>query len=76
MANNQKHGGRTQGTPNVITREVRVVLKRIVSNELEHLEQTIADMEPAKRLEIVLKLIPYVLPKVNPVAMYHGEDWD
>jgi len=79
MANGIKTGGRSAGTPNVVTRELRDVLKRIVSNELEQLETTLQGMEPAKRLEIVIKLIPYVLPKVEPVPMDKNEPftgWD
>jgi vacuolar-type H+-ATPase subunit E/Vma4 len=75
MANREKHGGRSQGTPNVITREIREVLKRIISNELDQLEETLSGMDPAKRLEVVIKLIPYVLPKVEPVPMGHSEPW-
>jgi vacuolar-type H+-ATPase subunit E/Vma4 len=75
MANREKTGGRSQGTPNVITREIREVLKRIISNELDQLEETLSGMDPAKRLEVVIKLIPYVLPKVEPVGMERGEPY-
>jgi len=30
-------------------------------------------MDPAKRLEVVIKLITYVLPKVETVLMGHSE---
>ena len=75
MAKGMKTGGRQQGTPNIVTREIRSVLKQIVANELQQLQTTIQDMEPEKRLELVIKLIPYVLPKVEPVPMGHGEPW-
>lgn len=68
-----KTGGRQQGTTNIITRELRIILKQIVANELQQLQTTMQGMEPEKRVEVILKLIPYVLPKVEPVAMEKNE---
>lgn len=73
MAKGIKTGGREQGTPNVLTKEMRAILKSIIANELETLPETLEKMEPEKRLEVILKLIPYVLPKIEPVTMYAGE---
>ena len=59
---------------------MRAILKSIIANELETLPETLEKMEPEKRLEVILKLIPYVLPKIEPVPMQTGEpmlsDWD
>ena len=43
MANTtgKKYGGRTKGTPNKITNEIRKKLKNIVDNELDILEDTL-----------------------------------
>lgn len=75
-----KTGGRSSGTQNLLTSELRMVLKGIISKELASVPETLANMEPAKRLEIVLRLLPYVLPKVESVPMVSGEpmssmDW-
>lgn len=80
MAKGIKTGGRELGTPNVLTKEMRAILKNIISKELETIPETLEKMEPDKRLEIVLKLLPYVLPKVEAVIMEKGEplitnDW-
>jgi len=33
------------------------------------------DMDPDKRLEVIIKLLPYVLPKVEPVPMEKNEPY-
>jgi len=75
MANNtgKKYGGRVQGTPNVLTKELREILKGIISKEIETIPATLEKLPPEKRLEIVLKLMPFVLPKVETVPMQTGE---
>lgn len=82
MANNtgKKFGGREPGTPNLLTKEMRAILKNIIAKELEMLPETLKKLEPEKRTEIVIKLLPYVLPKVEAVTMEKGEplitnDW-
>ncbi len=76
MAKGIKTGGRKQGTPNILTREIRAILKGIIAKELETLPATIEKFEPEKRLEIILKLLPYVLPRVETVHMNEGELMD
>jgi hypothetical protein len=77
MANNtgKKFGGRESGTPNTLTKEMRTILKGIISKELESIPETLQKIEPEKRLEIVLKLLPFVLPKVENVPMTINEPW-
>ena len=77
MANNTgiKTGGRTSGTCNVLTREMREVLKGIISKELKTLPETINALKPEKRIEILLKLLPFVLPHVTPIHQTDNEPW-
>jgi len=41
MANNtgEKYGGREAGTPNRLTKELRTILKDVLYNELEKIEE-------------------------------------
>ena len=71
-----KTGGRSPGTSNLLTSELRSVLKKIISKELETMQATLESMEPGKRLEIALRLLPFVLPKVEAVKMQSGEPID
>lgn len=69
----QKTGGRKQGSPNRITKELRLILKELVFAELEKMPEIVAKLEDKDRLELLIKLLPYVLPKVNPVGATDGE---
>ena len=63
MARGQKTGGREQGTPNLLSKEMRAILKGIIAKELELIPETLEKLEPEKRADLVLKLLPYVLPE-------------
>tara|TARA_R110001583_G_scaffold171820_1_gene325552 strand:- start:334 stop:573 length:240 start_codon:yes stop_codon:yes gene_type:complete len=78
MATGIKTGGRTKGTLNKTTKEIRIVLKDVINNELLNIDTLLTQLEPKERLELVIKLIPYVLPKVESVNYSLGEpmDWN
>jgi len=78
MATRKKTGGRTTGTPNQTTKEIRVILKDVINNELLNVETLLGEMTPKERLEVIIKLIPYVLPKVDNVKYSLGEpsNWE
>lgn len=60
------------------TKEIRTVLKEVINNELLNVKTLFEGLPPKERLEIIIKLIPYVLPKVENVQASFGEpiDWD
>ena len=57
-------------------KESRQLLKNIIHEELEKLPDTLKEMKPEKRLDYVIKLLPYALPKSNPVSSNFGEPDD
>ena len=63
-----KHGGRQKGTPNKLTKEIRTVLKDLIYKELDEIKEHLDSLEPKQRIELVIKLIPYVLPKVESIS--------
>ena len=75
MANNtgKKYGGREAGTPNRLTKELRAALKNILHQEIELLPDHFNKLEPKDRLELLVKLLPYALPKVEPESYQIGE---
>ena len=79
MANTtgNKYGGRQKGTPNKLTKELRSVLKEVTYNELENIEERLDQLEPKQRLELVVKLMPYVFPKIESASHLINEplDW-
>jgi hypothetical protein len=75
MANNtgKKYGGREAGTPNRLTKELRAALKNILHQEIELLPEHFNKLEPKDRLELLVKLLPFALPKVEPESYQIGE---
>ena len=80
MANTtgNKYGGRQKGTPNRMTKELRVLLKDIMYQELEEVQERFSLLEPKQRIELIIKLMPYILPKVNSISHTTNEplDWN
>jgi hypothetical protein len=58
-----KTGGRTKGTPNRTTKELKEMIHNIVEVQLDTIEEDLQDLDPKDRLNILLKLVEYVLPK-------------
>jgi hypothetical protein len=56
-----------------LTGNIRDTLKELMQKELELLPDTLKELEPVQRLNILCKLIPYVLPKVESVTHKLGE---
>ena len=79
MAKGIKTGGREIGTPNKTTSELRKTLKHIVDDELQILQDNINELQPKERIDLLIKLLPYVMPKVQTVSARDGEaigaDW-
>lgn len=77
MAKGIKTGGRVAGTPNRLTKELRKVLKDLLYQELETLSSHLDSLESKERLEILIKLLPYAVPKVESVNYQENEptDW-
>lgn len=78
MANTtgKKFGGRQKGTPNKLTKEIRALLKNIINEELEALQDKLELLDTKQRLEIMIKLLPYVLARVTPASHTTDEPSD
>jgi hypothetical protein len=80
MANNtgKKYGGREAGTPNKLTKELRAVLKNILHQEIELLPEHFIKLELKDRLELLVKLLPFAVPKIEAVNYQENEpiQWD
>jgi hypothetical protein len=57
-------------------KELRSVLKKVVHDEFQHLPETLKNMEPKDRLELVVKLLPYAMPKNEKASFTYGEPQD
>ncbi len=71
----KKTGGRVAGTPNRITTELRKTLKTVVASELESLPGTLEQLQPKERLELLIKLLPFCMPKVGLIEGKYDTGW-
>ena len=74
----KKFGGRKKGTPNKMTKELRSTLKDVLFREIEEIEGLLDLLDLKDRLELLIKLMPYALPKVTSISHKTNEplDWD
>jgi hypothetical protein len=75
----KKTGGRVAGTPNRLTEELRTVLRDMIADELDALPKTLEGLTAKERLDVVIKLLPFCLPKVQSVGSNYDTplgDWD
>ena len=56
-----------------LTGNIRDTLKDLMQKELEQLPETLKELDPVQRLNILCKLMPYVLPKTESVKYTLGE---
>mgnify|MGYP006883078589 CR=1 FL=1 len=72
-----KYGGRKKGTPNKLTKELRTILKDLLYDELEVLQEHLGALNPKERVELLIKLMPFILPKTNNISHTTNEplDW-
>ena len=73
MANTtgNKYGGRQKGTPNRLTKELRTLLKDILYQELEQVQERLELLEPKERIELLIKLMPLRVSKNNKCITYN-----
>ncbi|MBP6810857.1 MAG: hypothetical protein KA138_05030 [Saprospiraceae bacterium] len=64
---------KTEPPDKPLTTDLRAMLKEIVHKELAALPETLATLDPVQRLNIICKLVGYVLPKVEAVNHKQGE---
>lgn len=71
MANltGQKFGGRTKGTVNKNTTEIREHYQNLVSNNLEQLDNDLKSLEPLQRLKMIIELSKFVIPTLKATEL-------
>lgn len=68
-----KTGGRKIGTPNKTTAETKEFIQNIVNNELTFIEDLMLELTPKERVDAVIKLLPYIVPKTSEVSIIESE---
>ena len=55
-----------------VTSELRDSLKQVIDGELISLSERLEELEPKERVKLLIKLLPYIMPKVQTVS--HSQD--
>ena len=55
------------------TLDLRNILKEMMQKELQQLPETLAELAPKERLNILVKLMPFVFPRVEAIHHTDGE---
>lgn len=61
----EKTGGREKGTQNKLNVDLRAKLQSIINDNIENVQSDLDQLDPMQRLQILDKLISYVLPKLQ-----------
>ncbi len=69
----QKTGGRKANTPNRINAEAKEVIQNLVNSEVIKISDLLEKLSPKDRLEIVIKLIAFVVPKQTKLQLEADE---
>jgi len=69
----EKTGGRKIGTPNKTTMETRNFIQNVVHNELAFIEDLMLQLTPKERIDALIKLLPYIVPKTSEVSIIEPE---
>lgn len=65
----EKTGGRAKGTPNKVTQEVRQLFNELVRENLPQLRLDLATLEPYQRVNALVKLSQFILPKPTEATL-------
>lgn len=60
---------RPKGAPNKTTKEMRDFVQAFLSDNLDQMQSDFDQLEPLERLRFIEKLMPYVMPRYNAVAV-------
>lgn len=65
MAKGIKTGGRTKGTQNIITLEIRERFTLLLENNIDKLQNDINSLDPKDRIKNILELAKFVVPTLK-----------
>lgn len=57
----------------ILTSSLRTDLKTIMQAEIQKIPELLEQLEPKDRINAILKMMPYMFPRVESVTLYEGE---
>ena len=67
MIKRNKTGGRTIGTPNRTTNDIRLKFQKLINDNLNQLENDIKELEPKERIKTIIELSKFVIPTYKAI---------
>ena len=64
-----KTGGRTANTPNKINAQAKEIILTVVNDEVAKIPSLLDKLKPKDRLEIVIKLMSFVVPRQTKIQL-------
>lgn len=61
--------GRPKGAMNKTTANTKAIIQKVVTQELAGLTELMAGLKPKERAEILVKLLPFVIPKQTEISI-------
>jgi hypothetical protein len=65
--------GRTKGSENRSNKETKELLKSILQNQLDILDEKEEELTHGERIQLAKSILPYVLPKLQSTVIRQGE---
>lgn len=63
MAYGQKTGGRTAGTPNKVTTDIKVRIAALIDERFDRIAERLEQLDPKDEIAAYVKLLEFILPK-------------
>ena len=61
--------GRPKGAVNKATAQARELIQNVVGNELENITDLLDKLDPKERIDAIIKLMNFVIPKQSEIAV-------
>lgn len=71
-----RQNGRTPGTQNKTTKEIRELFKNLLEYNLEQVQNDLDSLEPKDRLMFLMKLTSFVIPTLRAVEVKETDSKD
>lgn len=68
--------GRPKGVPNKVTATIRSWLVNVINDNRQLFEQDLKNLDSKERLELLQKMLPYLMPKVESDWEVEGACYD
>jgi len=72
--NHKLSRGRPKNAVNKNSYETKTLLHNIVGNQLDEVENLLSKLDPKEKLDCIIKLLPYVLPRQSEISIEEKDE--